>query len=495
MYLDMAILILTSIVGFILIIIILRDIIVESRVPVDPSSPSSFFSVRQISSKSRVFLISFAYSIPFALIYLYVSLYADSVVSPAKDFLISKLDAVLGQDPSGNFQSALKNLPASLSPIFVLLVSLLIFAPILRAPFVVLAQLLLRAAGTRQRVDVITIRAGTDILSDLGGFDNSERALDSEFRDTPLPIELAESSDVEKFSYKLLYLSSTEFPQLNLVNSLKGIAKRIGVKELMPDVDPDEIYKIMNFYLVASVIIYSVLCCLYIFFIPEFNFRYIESIDPNLFQPFNWPAIDEMSALASSVAQRSLSFVFLIGVGYYMFSSRRRYYSKVESEIQSAGVVFAFLTIFSFVINLAFVLVTISRSQDGELGRTLIAINQKKIWIEIFLPSLTAGLALIVAAVSSKIPNSLSLILVVCFSSVWFFLSQYIYEINATQVIGYYWHQAVLGFCLSSAYFFSVYFINDTRFYRLKVSPSPALVERRPKPESGSAAATVPISR
>jgi len=495
MYLDGIILTATSIVGFLLIIIILRDIIVESRVPADQSSPSSFFSVRQISSKSRIFLISFAYSIPFALVYLYVSLYADSVVSPAKDFLISKIDAVLGPDPSGGLQSALKNLPASLSPIFVLLVSLLIFAPILRTPFVILAQLLLRAAGTRQRVDVITTRASTDILEDLGGFDNSERALDSEFRDTPLPVELVQATDVEKFSYKLLYLSSTEFPQLNLVNSLKSIGRRIGAGEIMTDVDPDEIYKIMNFYLVASLVIYSVICCLYIFLIPEFNFRYIESIDPALFQPFSWPAVDEMSALASSVAQRSLSFVFLIGVGYYMFSSRRRYYSKAESEIQSAGVVFAFLTIFSVVINLAFVLVTISRSQDGELGKTLIAINQKKIWIEIFLPSLAAGLALIVAAFSSKISNWFSLTLVVCFSAVWFFLSQYIYEINATQVIGYYWHQAVLGFCLSSAYFFSVYFINDTRFYRVKVSPSPALIGRSSKSEDSSAAAAVSISR
>jgi hypothetical protein len=438
----------------------------QSRPTTDnPDSPASFFRLDQIASRRRLVSLSYLFSIPFALLFLFTDLKAGDFVDAVKKLLSTYIVSLIGdQNLQRSATDALQYLPPFLNPLFILAASLLLFAPYIRAPLLLLRSLILKTTGLEARADRIALNSAQDILSELN-FQKAEQRLAEEFKSrVPLPDTLSGADEDTIIAYQVLYFSRTAVPEIGLGSAVNKTLQNIGVSSENTGLPP-----IKFWHLAAAATFYLVLCGLYILIVPTAPDWAHDALVQALFQPIlltqaffrpiEWP---NANTALISIVQRSLSFIAPLAIGMFLYTMHSNMGSKSDTRIQIFGRVFAVQFFSAFVVNLVFETYFVSQRYLGHLHDAQISLGDVKIWEDIFAPSLAPGAALLAWILCSRLRYRWLVYLILCLIvGSWFCFSQYLYEFLAVHTCtdhncewrGYYWHQFLLGAFLMFSYF------------------------------------------
>jgi hypothetical protein len=446
----------------------------QSRPTTDtPDSPASFFRLDQIASHRRLANLSYLFSIPFALLFLFTDLKAGDFIAAVKKLLSTYIVSFISDQ---NLQRAvtdtLQHLPPFLNPLFILAASLLLFAPYIRAPLLLLRSLILKTIGLEARADRIALRSAQDILSEYN-FQKAEERLANAFKSrVPLPDALSGVDEKTVIAYQVLYFSRNAVPEIGLALAVNKTLETIGVSPKntrLPD--------LKFWHLAAAATFYLVLCSLYILIVPtapdwahDALLRALLqpiSLAQSFFQPIEWPNTE---TVLISIVQRTLSFVIPLAVGMFLYTMHSNTGSNSDTRIQTFGRVFAVQFFSAFSVNLVFEIYFVSQRYLGQLEAVRISLGDAKIWEDIFAPSLAPGAALLAWILCSRLKYKWLVYLILCLIvGSWFCFSQYLYEFLAIHTCtdnncvwrGYYWHQFLLGVFLMFSYFVAALAASD----------------------------------
>jgi hypothetical protein len=438
-----------------------------------PDSPASFFRLDQIASHRRLANLSYLFSIPFALLFLFTDLKAGDFVDAVKKLFSTYIVSLISDE---NLQrattNALEHLPPFLNPLFILGVSLLLFAPYIRAPLLLLRSLILKTTGLESRADRIALESAQDILSEFN-FKKAEERLADVFRSrVPLPDTLSGADEKIIIAYQILYFSRNTVPEIGLALAVNKTLENIGVSPIntrLPD--------LKFWHLAAAATFYLVLCGLYILVVPtapDWAHHALLgallqpiSLTQAFFRPIEWPNAE---TVLISIVQRSLSFIMPLAIGMFLYTMHSNTGSNSDTRIQTFGRVFVVQFFSAFIVNLIFEIYFVSQRYLGQLKAVPISLGDVKIWEDIFAPSLAPGVALLTWILCSRLRHKWLAYLILCLIvGSWFYFSQYLYELLAIYTCtgnncvwrGYYWHQFLLGVFLMFSYFVAALAASD----------------------------------
>ncbi len=411
------------------------------------ASPASHFQVRELVAGRKLTTLSLLCSVPFAALFFVLSLYSTTLATAGKQLLLKKLREMLDMSVEP-FEKVLSQLPDLLDQLYVLAVTLLLFAPYVRAPFVLFRNLIFKAISFDDRIDDVAEAGARAALATLK-YPSAKNALLSATgsRDAPVAKELINAPDVKRLAYQLLHFSEKDSAKHGLRRGLGMTLKKIGVE--MPSVEcpPSPRYQLVF----AALTFYAILCGAYAFLAPHIapwlQHSHLVKI---LLQPIEWPHFTE--ELAISAVQRTLSFVIPLAGGMFFYTERRLRYPS-ESSFQAFVVVFSVQFPFALLVNVVFAVVFFARSEAGRFAGDL-SLLDLSLWTDAFLFSLTPAVALLSWILCGRIGMGRSgTIAVVCFAAaVAFCISQLLFEAMTSHITGFYWHQLVFGAFITVSY-------------------------------------------
>ena len=199
---------------------------------------------------------------------------------------------------------------------------------------------------------------------------------------------------------------------------------------------------------------------LYVVIVPEVGCRVLSCIagetseSPFLFGNIRWPMPEYRGSLFAEIARNSLAYVLPFAVGLLLYQGRRRRYLKEETAYDSFITVACLQSLFALFVGLTFNVVDVSlRNNHG----AFLSLAEIKIWVDVLLPSLLPAIALGIwlLLMSKDSPIEAVAAGALIFSMGSFFACQIAYEVLAKPPYGYYWHNALLGLFMMSAFLLS----------------------------------------
>jgi len=447
----------------------------------DPNSPASFLELNELISGKNLRGLALFFSAPFALLFLVVAIESATFVEVGREYLITNLVSMISDTNNKDaLKALLEGIPSYLSPLFVLVATLALFAPYIRAPFEWFRNLVITATGIDARADSASLDAAEAALV-ANTAEVVQRSLESLFGSrAPLPIELTHASDKTRIAYQILYFSRDDTKEDGLEVAINNTLRKINVKESL------EIEKIRfsPSRLTAALIFYIVLCLIWIFFAPLAAPSLEHGVIARMFVPFEWPLPEFRRNLALSISEHTLSFIIPLAFGMYMYPARRAQLARTETAFQTFAVVFSIQLICSVVVNFLFDLIAVLLRVSGEFAGVLISFGEVKIWADVFVPSLAPGFALAIWILCRNWKVRWLTYGVVCFAgAASFSLCQFAYECISGTMRGYYWHEMLLGAFLTLAYFFAASIARDA----LRLRPPPGAARAPQAQASGTA--------
>src|SRR5258708_5232414 len=176
------------------------------------ASPASHFQVRELVAGRKLTTLSLLCSVPFAALFFVLSLYSTTLATAGKQLLLKKLRDMLDMSVEP-FEKVLSQLPDLLDPLYVLAVTLLLFAPYVRAPFVLFRNLIFKAISFDDRIHDLAdagARATPCTLENPSAKNALLSATGS--RDAPVAKELINAPDVKRLAYHLLHFTHKTTP-------------------------------------------------------------------------------------------------------------------------------------------------------------------------------------------------------------------------------------------------------------------------------------------
>jgi len=435
-------------------------------------SPASFFELNALASAQKLRNLCALCALPFAALFFVIALESQPFVLSVKGLLRDYILTLITNDSvKSDLRQVIDVMPEFLDPLFVLIATLALFAPVLNTPLALFRKVFIFAMGLEARADSLSYGAARAVLQKMR-FEDAEAKLSAAFHSTnPMPEELVNSSEAAKLAYQLLHYSKDNTRAKGLELALASTLAKIGVGAVATSSAPT----LAMVHIGAAIVFYIVLCVAYVLFAPlAAPWLQSDSTVIAFLQPIEWPIAGARNALALSVAQRSLSFVVPLASGMYLYASRRTQYLDNETWVQSFVVVFGVQFMSAFFVNLIFAALTVLKRSQGELQGVLISFDDVKIWADVFTPSLAPGAALLTWVMCEKMKFRLAAFALVCVvAGISFHLCQFTYECIAGSLRGYYWHQMVLGSFLTLAYYLAGLVAQDTLLPR----PGSALVK------------------
>ncbi|MBY5837777.1 hypothetical protein J3P71_11810 [Rhizobium leguminosarum] len=484
--------------GSAVIYILTTRLIFDTKTSTNIESPSSFFTLDDIISKSARRNINLLFTWPIVLLFLAVSTSSDKLVKAARDFFGTYLVTIVPDKSGPSLRALIESLEGPFAPLFVLLVSLILFLPYVRTGLEKFAELVIEVSGYRTAVDAAALAFASDLLG-KHKFHDIQRDIAEELRIVlPIKEDLSSASKQNILGYQVLYLKHREAPDASMKDFLNNFSTEIiddskmrpyeetgGVddqeeKQLeQVKVRPTAVIEIAREtiaprYVATAFMLYGILCLLYVAVVPLFSAVITPNWPVEELGPMEWPLPEYWRTLAYSVGQRTVSFVFALAAGYYLFSTRRALKRKEplwKTYLYTASVQFL-LSLFA---NLAFLIITLARKDNFAFGYAFVLrdIASLTIICEVVAYSLIPciGLAFSILCARSDYSKLTTVVLMSLVCAISFSLSQLLNETVGQYYMGYYWHQLLLGMYMSFAYFLAAMIVNDTTFLKAELDP------------------------
>jgi hypothetical protein len=433
-----------------------------------PESPASFFELEDLASRRRLHILGALYALPGAMLFLVIALDSKPLVESAKRFLDATIvDGMTDPARRDALKQFLMLIPDWLNPLFILVATLVLFAPYIRKPLSYLRSLFVFAMGIDTRANLLSLASAERALQ-VSKFEKIEITLAQTFqRSPPLAEELVPSSNRVKLAYQILYFSQDKTKNVGLTQAISETLKAIGVTiELREPSRPS--YR----HLLAAIVFYCVLCIAYTFFAPLAGpWLKNNSLVKALLQSIEWP--EGPDKLALFVAQRTLAFIAPLAYGMHFYANTRNDDGRTgETWFQRFGVVFSGQFLLSFLINFIFIELMIEKRWIGEYREALISLGQPKILADIFTSSVAPGLALAAWIICSRLKDRWLAYIAVCLAAgMALGASQLAYEVISQNWRGYYVHEFVFGAFLTASYLCAALIARD--IVSLAVEPGP----------------------
>ncbi|NKL04416.1 hypothetical protein [Rhizobium leguminosarum] len=410
------------------------------------------------------------YGIAPATLFFVVSYSTDQIMPVLFSYIKTNATQYLVADKQEALNELLNGISPNVYPLLVLIGGLVFFAPVLRKPFVWMAQLFLRVAGTRARTDGLAREAAHKIIKQhSNNNDIIERSINENVCVIPLPQEFLSAPYRDQLAYKLLYIRDANFHDSRPQVSFKEIGRELGVSITFDDggdIRP-------NIYFVPALLFYIVLCFMYTLFIPK-AYVFTHWGITRFIQPILWPepSVNGINSdLALSIVKSTFSFVGPLAIGFYLFSIRRTTFLR-EPVINTFSVIASFQFLIAVSVNTAFALLYIVFWKAGLRGGSPPSLFNVTTWLEIIMYSLTPVAALGAALfMSTRKASAIKYVSVLCFVSAFaFYFSQLSYEYYR-QPVGYYWHQFVMGLFLAVSYVLAALLVRDASLVFIQLMP------------------------
>jgi hypothetical protein len=420
----------------------------------NPESVASYFELDDLISRKNLRGLALFCSAPFALLFFVVSVVSPAFVDLGRKFLIDDILSIVSDTIKNAAEPVLKGIPAYLSPLFILIATLVLFAPYIRTPFEWFRNLVIAATGIDARADDSGSRAAQEALSA-----KTEAQIDSIL---PVTVPTALIDMTSRVAYRILHKSIGDTRlhglQQAITNTLKllGAAKEIEVRSIR--LSPTRI--------VAALVFYFVLSLIWVLIVPLAAMPLKDSFVAAFFGRIEWPLPEFREDLVLSISQHTLAFIVPLAFGMYMYPARREQFEKTkpqtETPYQTFAVVFSIQFIASVVVNFLFDVMAILLRLSGKYAGLHISLFDVKIWADVVIPALAPGFALAVWILCRNWNVRLVTYIAVCAAgAVSFSLCQLSYECISDKILGYYWHELALGAFLTLAYFFAASIAQD----------------------------------
>jgi hypothetical protein len=414
-------------------------------------SPASFFELSDLISTANLRGLALFFSAPFALLFFVIAMVSSNFVDLGREFLITDILSLVPEALRSVLQSLLEATPRYLSPLFVLVGALALFAPYIRAPFEWFKNLVIAATGIDARADDASLRAAEAALASNSA-DAIESSLEGRFGGrAPLPEELAHASDKTRIAYQVLYFSREDTRLNGLGTSINGTLGALALNKLSIATIRLSLGRVT-----AALVFYVALCLIWVFIAPLAAPSLEQSLIAKFIVPFEWPLPKYRRELALALSEHTLSFIIPLAFGIYMYPARRAQLGGVETPFQTFAVVFSIQLIASIVVNFVYDLIAILLRESGEFTGVLLSLGDVKIWADVFIPAFAPGLALAIWILCRDWKVRWLTYAVVCVAgAVSLSVCQLTYECISGTPRGYYVHELMLGAFLTLAYFFA----------------------------------------
>jgi hypothetical protein len=489
--------------GSIVIYTLTNRLIFDTKTSENIESPSSFFTFDDIISLTGRRNINLLFTWPLVFLFLALSTSSEALVKAARDFISNYVVTIVPGQTGASLKAIIENISGPFAPLFVLIVTLLLYAPYARVVLEKFAELVIRVSGYRVAVDAAALNFANQMLK-THRFHDIQRAIGDKLNiSLPVKEELVSCSDQNILAYQILYLKhrqasdagmgeflasfnntvidrgkivpcvlsqpikSSEAKTADQTNHKNGSAKptaSIGTSS-----EPLAVRLI-----IIAFMLYGILCLLYVAVVPQFSV-WITPIWPvQKLGPVEWPLPQYWQTLAYSIGQRTVSFVFTLAAGYYLFSARRSlkgYEPLIRTFLYTAGIQF----LLSFLSNVVFLIITLARQDQFIFGygnglRVIASVTMiSELVAYSIVPSIALGMSIYCSKSEYSKTKTVILLCFVCAFS--FSLSQFLNETVGQRYIGYYWHQLLLGLYLTFAYFLAARVVNDATFIKAELNP------------------------
>ncbi len=195
----------------------------------DVTRPSTFFTISQITSRKWNNSLNFFYGGTLALTYGAVAIFAPQVLDQLKGVIITYGNFSKEQEASiNNLAGAV---PSWATPIFVMLICLLLFAPYVRNVMIVWRDTIVRASKLYRLADETSIDTAEDVL-DLNArdYDAAMKFLEVHMSDVSVPEEFVGNKGPFRLAYQLLWLNRRDIRQNGIIGSFAQFRIKIGLK-------------------------------------------------------------------------------------------------------------------------------------------------------------------------------------------------------------------------------------------------------------------------
>jgi hypothetical protein len=410
----------------------------------NPDSVASFLKLDDLISRKNLRGLALFFSAPFALLFFVVSVVSPAFVDLGREFLINNILSVVSDSIKSAAEPVLKGIPRYLSPLFILVATLVLFAPYIRAPFEWFRNLVIEATGIDARADDSGSRAAKEALSI-----KTEVQIIAALQ-VAVPAVLVDAT--KRIAYAILQKSADDTRSSGLQIAISNTLKLLGDKDITV-----RTIKLSPARIIAALVFYFALSFVWVLMVPLAATPLNEFVKAMLAHfTFTWPLPEYRQNLVLSISQHTLAFIVPLAFGMYMYPARREHFAKLETPFQTFAVVFSIQFIASVVVNFLFDVIAILLRLSGKYDGLVISLYEVKIWADVVVPALAPGFALAVWIACHNWNVRLFTYIAVCLAAaVSFSLCQLSYECISGKMLGYYWHELVLGAFLTLAYFFA----------------------------------------
>ena len=422
-----------------------------------PNNVASFFYIHEISEKWQRHSFAVVAAIPLSFIFFIASWNAETFGKlVVKEYVEHYGEHMIGSIPVS--VDIMDNIPDSLYPFIILIVSFLLFGAQLKFLYNRIEKGVIFATGIAYRANRTSMEFANALLK-VRRYHQVIAYLERNRKKIPLAEELEETSDAMRLSFQLLHVAKKRVTTVGLRKSLLDIID----KNFTDVLDEDEFRALREscgsdrpfpftfdadvnwFHLCSGLMIYLIICGLYVGIVP----MAADPIQASL--SIEWPIYENIDALMSGVALMSLATILPVVVGVVFYAARVTNVS--ETPVQTLSVVFTLVFILSFLPN--FLVVVLQRAEFliGILTGTAQEFAGVPEVVYVLVHPVIPCLAVVAIAVADpeKILSRLDFVLAVGVVGGGHLFGYLAFEMVAGAKWGFYWHQALQGVVLSAA--------------------------------------------
>jgi hypothetical protein len=464
------------------IIFYLMTSVLEDPRTRQPGKPSSFLTLENLISRPWYNGFSYFFGGTLALAYAAVVLFSPGMIGEVKKGFVSYAEHA---DVPPNVREAIDSvaswIPDWADPIFVLILSLLMFAPFVRKSLIAWRDVVVGGSGLYRIADETAIRTANKLLAKHSNeYTVALKTLGSE---VPLPEEYVGSPFASRLAYQLLWINKSNIQEKGIIDGFNAFCVQFQLP--LEHADPVHKGKIvppgvkMNMaHIFVAFVLFFVLLGLFMITTASLA-NWADShhlLWPNP-QKYGW------SEPVINTIRNTLTYVIPTLLGLYMFPVRRRVYSEHESYFMSFAVVASIQWLTALILHELFSLLGVIRNISHNVDPSLdfyasFFASDRQIWNFTYSVVPAIVLLFILAGREVGIPKWLSAVGITIVSGLLFLGCDYLSECAAPSFTNYYVFQGLFGMAVAAC-LFVVVVISET--------PAARTLEKLGSPEAQGA--------
>jgi hypothetical protein len=442
------------------IIFYLMTSVLEDPRTKEPAKPSSFLTLEHLISRAWYNCLCYFFGGTLALAYAAVVLFSPGMIGEVKkSFVLYAEHADVPANVKDGIDSMASWIPDWADPVFVLILSLVMFAPFVRKSLVAWRDVVVSSAGLYRIADETALETAKKFLvAHSNDYKEAVKTLESKVSEVPLPEEYIGSPVTSRLAYQLLWINKAKIREKGIIDGFNAFQKQFQLVVDEAGGDQEKInmtssVKMNMSHIFVAFVLFFVLLGLFMIGAASFA-NWADShhlLWPNP-QKYGW------SEPVTNTIRNTLTYVVPTLLGLYMFPVRRRVYCKHESYIMSFAVVASLQWFTAFVLHELFSLLgvirNISRHVDPSLDFSAwFLASDRQIWN--FTYSIVPSIVLLLILVGREVgvPKWLSAIGITFVSGLLFLGCDYLSECAAPNFTNYYVFQGLFGMAVAACFF------------------------------------------